>query len=320
MAPDFPDIQVLGLGKHFGPIRAVDDISFEVRRGEVLGFLGPNGAGKSTTMKMLTCFLAPSFGTARVGGYDIVNAGDAVRSRIGYLPENAPLYEDMRVGDFLDFIASVRRIPCKDKRRAIDAVSERVAIEEVRSQPIATLSKGFKRRVGLAQALLHDPSILILDEPTDGLDPNQKFDVRGLIREMAATKVILLSTHILEEVDEVCSRSIIISRGKIVADGTPASLRRESPSYNAVHLVLAPEAAREAKTVFERMERVSGVETRLQREGAEQLDIFPVDGAPLVERVIDVCRERRWAIRSVSVDPGNLAEVFRKITETGGAR
>lgn len=218
-------IETDNLVRLFGPIRAVDGITFKVEKGEVLGFLGPNGAGKSTTMKLITGFLSPSSGTARVGGYDIQTHPREVRTLIGYLPENAPLYGEMEVEDFLKFVAEVRGMDKPATKAAVERVVHLTSLAEVLPQRIETLSKGFKRRVGLAQALLHDPEVLILDEPTDGLDPNQKHEVRNLIRGMAKEKCIVLSTHILEEVDEVCTRAVIVTRGKVVADGTPAELR-----------------------------------------------------------------------------------------------
>ncbi len=219
-------IKVQNIVKHFGSIRAVDDISFTVDKGEVLGFLGPNGAGKSTTMKILTCFLQPDSGTASVGGSDILEDPVGVRQKIGYVPENVPLYEDMSVGSFLRFVCDVRGIKGQDAVSAIDRVVEQCNIMSVYHQVMETLSKGYKRRVGLAQAFLHDPEILILDEPTDGLDPNQKHDVREMIRGMAKDKCIIISTHILEEVDAVCNRAIIIAAGKVLADGTPKELSK----------------------------------------------------------------------------------------------
>jgi ABC-2 type transport system ATP-binding protein len=217
-------IKVDKISKRFGSIVAVDGISFEVRAGEVLGFLGPNGAGKSTTMKILTCFLPPDSGTAQVAGCDIRTDPVGVRARIGYVPENAPLYDDLTVDAFLRFIGDVRGIGGAQLRAAIERVIEQCALQGVVHQRIETLSKGYRRRVGLAQALLHDPATLILDEPTDGLDPNQKHHVREMIHAMGKEKCIIISTHILEEVDAVCSRAIIIAKGRVLADGTPAEL------------------------------------------------------------------------------------------------
>ena len=225
-------LSVRGLVKRFGSKTAVDDLSFEVATGEVLGFLGPNGAGKSTTMKMICGFLAPTVGTAVICGHDVLENPIAAKRSFGYLPEGAPAYPDMTTIGFLDFIAGIRRYNGAERRERVTEAIAKTRLEEVIHQPIETLSKGFKRRVGLAQALLHDPAVLILDEPTDGLDPNQKFEVRKLIKAMAATKAIVISTHILEEVDAVCSRAMIIARGRILADDTTEGLRGLSASRN----------------------------------------------------------------------------------------
>jgi ABC-2 type transport system ATP-binding protein len=218
-------IEVKGLVKAYGAKRAVDGVSFSVKRGEILGFLGPNGAGKSTTMKMITGFLRPDAGTALVEGIDVALDPVSVKRKLGYLPENAPAYPEMTVSEFLGFIAEVRGYRERAARRErVDRAIALTHLASVRNQTIETLSKGFKQRVGFAQALLHDPPVLILDEPTDGLDPNQKNEVRVLIRNMAAEKAVILSTHILEEVEAICTRVIIISRGKVVADETPREL------------------------------------------------------------------------------------------------
>ncbi len=220
-------ITVRNLKRTFGPIIAVDDISFDVEKGQVLGFLGPNGAGKSTAMKMLACFLSPDSGTATVCGHDIIKNPLAVRRCIGYLAENAPAYNEMTVAGFLQFVCDARRITGTARKQALDRVVPTCAIESVYHQTIDTLSKGYRRRVCLASTLIHDPDVLILDEPTDGLDPNQKHEVRQLIRKMAKDKCIIISTHILEEVEIVCSRAIIIAKGKIIVDSTPDKLKAE---------------------------------------------------------------------------------------------
>ncbi|HVS18726.1 MAG TPA: ABC transporter ATP-binding protein, partial [Planctomycetota bacterium] len=230
-------IEIENLTKRFGAITAVDGISFRVERGTVLGFLGPNGAGKSTTMKMLTGFLHPTSGRARVCGFDVAERPMEAKRRLGYLPEGAPLYPDMTPAGLLAFVAEVRGLGANARARIAEVVDE-VQIGGVLEQRIETLSKGFKRRVGLAQAILHDPEVLVLDEPTDGLDPNQKHEVRALIRSMAADKVIVLSTHILEEVEAVCTRVIIIAGGKLVVDCTPAELAARSSLHNSVSLAL----------------------------------------------------------------------------------
>ena len=220
-------IEVKELRRNFGPVVAVDGISFNVEKGEVLGLLGPNGAGKTTAMRILACFLRPDSGTATVCGYDILQDPINVRRSIGYVAENVPAYNEMTVGGFLNFICDVREIKGKDRKQAMDRIVPMCSIDSVYHQTIETLSKGYKRRVGLAQALIHDPDVLILDEPTDGLDPNQKHEVRKLIGKMAKDKCIIVSTHILEEVEAVCSRTIIIARGRILVDSTPKALKEE---------------------------------------------------------------------------------------------
>jgi ABC-2 type transport system ATP-binding protein len=222
-------VEISHLRKDFGRFTAVSDLSFTVKQGEVLGFLGPNGAGKSTTMKMITGFLTPTSGTAKICGFDILSQPIEAKKKIGYLPEGAPAYPDMNPEEFLNFIAEIRGLRGDAKTKRVREVIEKVNLGNVAHQSIDTLSKGYKRRVGLAQAILHDPDVLILDEPTDGLDPNQKHEVRTLIKAMAKEKVIILSTHILEEVDAVCTRAMIIANGKIVADGTPEELEAKSP-------------------------------------------------------------------------------------------
>ncbi len=223
-------IEVKGLVKTYGQKRAVDGVSFRVNRGDILGFLGPNGAGKSTTMKMITGFISADAGTATVDGIDVATDPVGVKSRLGYLPESAPAYPEMTVEEFLRFIAEIRGYRDEvEKRARVEHVLGLTHLVSVRKQTIETLSKGYKQRVGFAQALLHNPPVLVLDEPTDGLDPNQKNEVRSLIKSMAAEKAVILSTHILEEVEAICTRVIIISQGRIVADETPAQLRARQP-------------------------------------------------------------------------------------------
>jgi ABC-2 type transport system ATP-binding protein len=223
-------IKTQNLSKSFDGIQAVDDLTFSVEPGEVLGFLGPNGAGKSTTMRMLAGFITPTGGSASICGHDVTQDAIAARSVLGYLPEGAPHYGEMTVGGFLNFVANLRGLADAQRKTRLDYVIGRLQLEGVIAQTIETLSKGFKRRVGLAQAIVHDPKVLILDEPTDGLDPLQKHEVRTLIGEIAKEKTIVISTHILEEVDAVCTRALIIARGKLVADDTPAALKARAPS------------------------------------------------------------------------------------------
>jgi ABC-2 type transport system ATP-binding protein len=240
---DAPHIEIDRLTKRFGAFTAVDDVTFTVRAGEVLGFLGPNGAGKSTTMKMLAGFVTPTAGTARIMGEDVVERPVPAKRHLGFLPEGAPTYPEMTVQGFLAFTARARGYRGSEAADRVHDAMRMTQLEEVRLQPIETLSKGFKRRVGLAQALLHDPPVLVLDEPTDGLDPNQKHEVRNLIARMAPSKAMIISTHILEEVGAVCTRAIVIARGRVVADATPAELAQRGPDLDTVFRELTREAA-----------------------------------------------------------------------------
>src|SRR5437667_1622457 len=260
-------LEIRHLVKHFGPLVAVDDVSFTVPKGEVLGFLGPNGAGKSTTMKMITGFLAPTAGTAIICGHNIATQPIAAKRHIGYLPEGAPAYPDMTPAAFLDFIAHIRGFSGGEAKDRIGRVVEMIKIAEVLHQPIETLSKGFRRRVGVAQALLHDPDVVILDEPTDGLDPNQKYEMRRIISAMRSEKAIIISTHLLEEVEAVCSRAIIIAHGRILADGTPAGLAERSRYHNAVRLAIAAADPRVRADLL-RLPGVAAVEPVSDGEGA----------------------------------------------------
>ena len=310
-------IAVRHLTKRFGPVTAVDDVSFAVSRGEVLGFLGPNGAGKSTTMKMITGFLAPSDGTAVICGADIVDQPIAAKRHIGYLPEGAPAYPDMTPAGFLGFVASIRGFAGAEATRRIALAVERTQLAGVLHQPIETLSKGFKRRVGLAQALLHEPDVLILDEPTDGLDPNQKHEVRRLIATLAAEKAIVISTHLLEEVDAICTRAIVIAAGRVLADGTPAALAARSRHHNAVRLALVQDGI-DAATALMRLPGVLAVEPVEDVEGAA-LMIFPRDGKSIIAEITDLVRAAGWSVAALRVERGRLDEVFRTITLSGRA-
>jgi ABC-2 type transport system ATP-binding protein len=305
-------IAVRHLSKRFGPIAAVDDISFAVARGEVLGFLGPNGAGKSTTMKMITGFLAPTSGTAVICGAEISQAPIAAKRHIGYLPEGAPAYPDMTPAGFLDFIARIRGFARAEAKRRIGLAVERTQLDSVLDQPIETLSKGFKRRVGLAQALLHDPDVLVLDEPTDGLDPNQKHQVRRLIRALAPEKAIVISTHILEEVDAVCTRAIVIAAGRVLADGSPGALEARSRHHNAVRLALAQDGI-DAATALLRLPGVAAVEPVEDAEGSA-LMVFPRAGRSIITEVTDLVRAAGWSVAALRVERGRLDDVFRAIT------
>lgn len=307
-------IETQNLGRYFGDIKAVDGVSFKVTKGEVLGFLGPNGAGKSTTMKMLTCFLTPSFGTAKVCGFDILEQSRDVRARIGYLPENAPLYGDMRVRDFLTFIAEVRGVSSERRTGAVDRVVQLTGLGDVLLQRIETLSKGFKRRVGLAQALIHDPQVLILDEPTDGLDPNQKHDVRTLIRSMASEKCIVLSTHILEEVDEVCTRVVVIAKGKLVADEVPEELRKRSKAHGAVVVTFPQPLPDGIRAELKRLEGVKDVAEREHPPASVDVTIYPQKGKEILLTVLREAEKQKWRFSNLRKEEGELDEVFRTIT------
>ena len=300
-------IEARSLSKHYGHLVAVDQLSFEVGAGEVLGFLGPNGAGKSTTMKMLTGFLVPTSGSALVNGHDIVEDSLTARRSMGYLPEGAPAYGEMTVRGFLEFVARARGFEGKAALRAAAAAIERLNLVGVPEQPVETLSKGFKRRVGLAQAILHDPQVLILDEPTDGLDPNQKHEVRKLIREMSSDKIIIISTHILEEVHALCNRAMIIADGRLLVDDTPGGLIARSRYHEAVTLVVE-QPERVASTLSE-LPQSRKVELR---EG--ELTVFPKEGERLFEVISDAVKENDWKVSELRLEAGRLDEVFRQVT------
>jgi ABC-2 type transport system ATP-binding protein len=302
-------IETRHLTKRYGDFTAVDSISFRVAPGEVLGVLGPNGAGKSTTMKMIAGFLAPTSGTASVCGFDVQTQPIEAKRVIGYLPEGAPSYGEMTPLQFLRFIADVRGLDAARRGQRIDDVVGRLQLDAVLQQPIDTLSKGFKRRVGLAQAILHDPQALVLDEPTDGLDPNQKHEVRALIQSMARDKIIIISTHILEEVHAVCSRAVIIARGRVLADATPAELEARSRFHRAVSLTAPnPVALREG---LSRLPGVAEVEIDPQ-DG--RLTAFPRPGASIFDAVAAHLREQQVAFSELQLEQGRLDEVFRQIT------
>lgn len=311
-------VETKNLAKSFGSIKAVDDLSFTVNKGEVLGFLGPNGAGKSTTMKIITCFLTPDGGTATVCGCDILSNSMEVRANIGYLPETAPAYADMTVLGFLKYVARIRNLGGANMKSALDRVIDKCHLEGVLHQTFETLSKGYKRRTCLAQALLHDPPVLIMDEPTDGLDPNQKQEVRNLIAEMAREKCIILSTHILEEVEAVCTRAIIIDEGKLVADYTPRQMRELDERHGAVTLSLNNIKAEEAQGALKSVPFVSRVEVGTSVDGVPQLVAIPDKGAQIAVPVAELVRDKQWSVEEFHVERGQLDAVFRKLTQKGG--
>jgi ABC-2 type transport system ATP-binding protein len=309
-------INVENLTKAFGPKLAVNDVSFAVERGQVLGFLGPNGAGKSTTMRMVTGFIPPTSGKITVGGHDVVADPIGAKRLIGYLPENAPGYADMTVLGFLKFAAELRGLRGEAHKRAVGRAIELCFLENVVHQTIDTLSKGYKHRTCLAQSLIHDPDVLILDEPTDGLDPNQKHEVRNLIKRMGANKAIVFSTHILEEVEAVCSRVIIIDRGRIVANGTPAELKARSTMAGAVHVRASGIAP---GTLFERLAQVPGaarVEMIGESPGGVEARVYPHPdtAATLTRSVAETAAREGWQLDEIHTEEGRLDEVFRAIT------
>jgi ABC-2 type transport system ATP-binding protein len=304
-------IEISHLSKKFNQFTAVDDLSFTVKEGEVLGFLGPNGAGKSTTMKVITGFLAPTQGTVKIDGFDITRSALQAKSLIGYLPEGAPCYGDMTTLEFLNFIAKIRGFTGEELNRRVNHVIDEVELGSVVHQTIDTLSKGFRRRVGLAQAIMHDPKVLILDEPTDGLDPNQKHHVRELIKNLARDKIVIISTHILEEVTAVCTRAIIIAHGRIVADGTPAELESRSRYHQAVSIRLTAnyDLAADLAAVPEVLD--------VERNNEERLayTILARDSKPIFAAVSALAQSKHWPVAEFHINKGQLEDVFRTVTK-----
>jgi ABC-2 type transport system ATP-binding protein len=308
-------IKVENLRKSFGPKQAVNDISFTVERGEVLGFLGPNGAGKSTTMRMITGFIPPTGGKVEVGGFDMVRDPLPAKRLIGYLPENAPAYTDMTVESFLQFCAELRGLRGDACKKAVGSVLEMCFLESVRYQSVDTLSKGYRHRTCFAQSIIHDPAVLVLDEPTDGLDPNQKHEVRSLIRRMGERKAIIFSTHILEEVEAVCSRAIIIDRGQIVANGTPQALKGKSDMAGTVVLIARGVAG---VAVVEKLSSVAGARKASvikEENGKVWARVYPKAAGTNGELARQVLlASAAWQVEEVRTEEGRLDEVFRGIT------
>jgi ABC-2 type transport system ATP-binding protein len=307
-------IEAEGLAKSFGTLKAVDGITLKVPRGEVLGFLGPNGAGKSTTMRLITGFLEPDAGRARIAGFDVQDQAREAKKRLGYLPEGAPLYAEMTPKGFLYFVAELRGLQGPAIAKSVGIAVEKTGLGPVLEQTIETLSKGYKRRVGIAQAILHDPEVLIMDEPTDGLDPNQKHQVRELIAEMAKEKAIIVSTHILEEVEAVCTRAVVINKGRIVADGTAEDLMRRLPYHGAVGIRVAAEKADAIKGALSALAGVEKVETVAAANGQLHLRAIPKNGAGIVTDVASAIRQKSLAVDEIFVERGKLDDVFRQIT------
>lgn len=303
-------IEVNSLHKDYGSFKAVNGVSFQVNRGEILGFLGPNGAGKSTTMKMITGFLRPTEGSVSIDGLNVQEHPVQIKSLIGYLPENGPLYNEMTVEEFLHFIAEVRGYdePLEQEER-IDRVCDLCQLNPVRHQSIETLSKGFRQRVGFAQAVLHDPPVLVLDEPTDGLDPNQKREVRKIIKAMAKDKAIILSTHILEEVEALCTRVIIIAKGELIADETPKGLLERNRHCNAIKLSLANADLEEVRAHLKSLPEIVAAEIN-----GDSIEIYPKQKLPIETLILQTCKEQGWELVSFEKMPVHLDEVFWELT------
>jgi len=316
-------IKVQNLSKSFGPKTAVNGVSFTVERGEVLGFLGPNGAGKSTTMRMITGFIPPSAGTVRIGEFDMIEQPIQAKRLIGYLPENAPAYTDMTVHGFLGFAAELRGLRGEEKKKAIHRVVEMCFLDGVLYQSVDTLSKGYRHRTCFAQSIIHDPQVLVLDEPTDGLDPNQKHEVRGLIRRMGEKKAIVFSTHILEEVEAACSRAIIIDRGQIVANGTPAELKQRSDVAGAVTLRVAGVNASALGQKLSQLPMARKTTMLKDEASCVTARVFPQPNCrngELARGIYEAGAREGWKIEELHTEEGRLDEVFRSITMPDTAR
>ena len=306
-------ITVQNLKKSYGPIKAVDDISFEVQKGEILGFLGPNGAGKTTTMKILTCFIGATEGSASIAGFDVEKDALEVRKRVGYLPENAPLYSDMDVTSFLRFIAEIRGINGSRFSSRFEEVVSVCGLKNVLRRPISQLSKGYRQRTGLAQAIFHNPDVLIMDEPTSGLDPNQIIEIRELIKHLGKEKTVVLSTHILPEVEATCTRAIIINEGKIVVQGTLAEISSHAHEV-VVAVVRAERAAAEAK--LRRVSGVSEVACRGSADGLVTFEITPEKGMKINEEIFQAVAASGWTLSQLRTEGASLEDVFTKLTRS----
>ncbi|MBP7950834.1 MAG: ATP-binding cassette domain-containing protein [Verrucomicrobiales bacterium] len=311
-------IEVRNLTKHFGPKVAVDNISFRVAKGEVLGFLGPNGAGKSTTMRMVTGYYPPTAGEIAIGGISMLENPVEAKRKIGYLPENAPLYTDLSVQGFLSYAAELRGLTGSAKKQAVERAIETTFLQRVARQALDTLSKGYRHRTCLAQSLIHDPEILILDEPTDGLDPNQKHEVRQLLKRLGHDKAIVFSTHILEEVEAACSRAIIIDQGRVVADGSPDELKSRARRSGSVKVKISGLAGSGIRQELERLPAADAIEAEADAESEAGFTglIYPKarTKSELAGQVFDLCKSRSWNLGELHTDEGRLDEMFREIT------
>ncbi|MFQ5507867.1 MAG: ATP-binding cassette domain-containing protein [Leptospirillia bacterium] len=307
-------ITVKDLSKTYGAVRAVDDISFAIKKGEVVGLLGPNGAGKTTTMKMLTCYMPPSRGEVLFDGMDVMEDTLPVRRRIGYLPESVPLYDEMGVYEYLDFIARVREVPAASRRQAIASIARRCGLGPVIGKGVAELSKGYRQRLGLAQAMIHDPDVVILDEPTTGLDPNQIVEIRDLIREIGREKTVILSTHILQEVEAVCDRVLIINEGRIIADGTPQSLHAEFQGAQELDMLVDGTSPDALKQKIDQMAGADAVQVEAGAGGAVAAHITSAKDTDLREAIFRLCVDQGWVLLEMRRRVVSLEDIFRKLT------
>ena len=309
-------ITITNLTKRYGSLKAVDDITFEVKAGEILGFLGPNAAGKTTTMKIITCYMSPTSGTVEVGDMNVFDHSLEIRRMIGYMPEDNPLYHDMNVVDYLYFISELRGIPPGERTQRLKNIIEVCGVGDVLHQDIGELSKGFRQRVGLARAMVHDPEILVFDEPTVGLDPNQIVEIRNLIKELGKEKTVILSTHILPEVQATCDRVVIIHQGKLVADGTPEELQSSFQGQELVHLVLkAPED--DVPGTISSLENVSKVEEKgAESGGLRRFEVESQRGTDIRENLFHLAVDKRWTILEMHREQASLENVFRELTKS----
>src|SRR5258706_8624639 len=316
-------ISVKDLSKRYARNTAVDHISFEVERGQIVGFLGPNGAGKTTTMRMLTCFLPPSSGTATVAGFDVLDAPLEVKKRIGYLPEAPPLYLEMRTAEYLTFVGRLKGLSGAELRHRVDTVCDRCAVGDVKNKLLGKLSKGYRQRVGLSQAILHNPDVLILDEPTAGLDPKQINETRDLIKSLAGDHTIILSTHILPEVSQTCEQVIIINKGKIVATDSVSNLQNRARSGESVLVEVAGRnGSLDPAAVQRKLEQVAGVSRVVSKADGQKRAIFEVEGSKERSVGVDVARamvESCWGLQEVRPSAGSLEEAFLQLTREQGA-
>ncbi len=305
------DIQVNNLSKIYDSRAAVDNISFEVKTGEILGFLGPNGAGKTTTMKILSCYMAPNIGSVSIGGHNILETPEAVKQHIGYLPENNPLYHEMPVLEFLGFVAELQGVPKTQIPHRLKEIVRMCGLNREKHKKIGELSKGYKQRVGLAQALIHDPQILILDEPTTGLDPNQIVEIRNLIKEIGKEKTVILSTHILPEVEATCDRILIINQGKIVADGTPETLRNAGQGEEILKVQILGPSLNDA---FEPLLKIKGMTSVDPIEGEGRYQLIGKGGMATREAVFRLCVDKGWVLTELTPIETRLEDIFRELT------